>query len=67
MTRKHFEALALALKQTRPDYSTFPAGAIDQWRADVRAIAEVLLAHNPRLTTRGFYAACGYEIEGAKS
>lgn len=63
MTRMHFEALALALKESKPeatDISNSRARAILQWRADVRAIASVLIAHNPRFDTR-FYAACGYE------
>ncbi len=71
MTKRHFEALAAALKGTKPppltrnrDGSPADIDTIkdSQWRSDVRAIAEVLLAHNPRFDTR-FYAACGYEIE----
>lgn len=73
MTRKHFEALAAALRLSKPDQPTnngpdsrkwdWPTWeALSQWRADVRAIASVLLAHNPRFDTR-FYAACGYEAQ----
>ncbi len=72
MSRKHFEALALALKDAKP-VEIIEGGPADtklmrnaysnsvaQWRTDVRAIAAVLLAHNPRFDTR-FYTACGYE------
>ena len=75
MTRKHFEALALALKNARPREAeadpTWFAYSMRQWRADVRAIAEVLLAHMPEhkegFINAQFHAACGYETEGAKS
>ncbi len=64
MTKRHFEALAAALKGSRPiepiGNVTVARFAMDQWRADVRAIASVLLAHNPRFDAR-FYEACGYE------
>lgn len=63
MTKQHFEAIALALKESKPAALTkgqlHPAFMV-QWRSDVRAIAGILLAHNPRFDTR-FYAACGYE------
>ena len=59
MTKRHFEAIAAALKGSKPT-DTAPDSWVVQWRADVRAIASVLLAHNPRFDAR-FYAACGYE------
>ena len=75
MTKRHFEALAAALNESRPILDGPARGAnlawykaaITQWRSDVRAIASVLIAHNPRFDTR-FYAACGYDTtEGAQS
>ena len=72
MTKRHFEAIAAALKESRPTRSPVPNSAPYyealrcQWRADVRAIAGVLLAHNPRFDTR-FYAACGYETTEAET
>lgn len=69
MTRKHFEALAAALKDSKPEptqycHHTSPPGPqLEQWRADVRAIAAVCIAHNPRFDTR-FFEACGYELSG---
>ena len=66
MTKRHFEAIAAALKEAKPvldmrgeDLEWFNA-ALPQWRSDVRAIASVLLAHIPRFDAR-FYEACGYE------
>lgn len=65
MTRKHFEALAAALKDSKPDGNgevVHPI-ALTQWRADVRAIALVCHAYNHQFSTRRFYDACGYESE----
>ncbi len=72
MTRKHFEALAAALWNSKP-VEIIVGGPADtklmrnaysnslaQWQADVRAIASVCIVYNPRFDTR-FYAACGYE------
>jgi len=73
MTKQQFEALAAALKRSRPggmdpdcSESDFNAqqAAMDQWRADVRAIARVeIVCMFPRDTRfyAGFYAACGYD------
>lgn len=71
MTRKHFEALALALKNSKP-VEIIEGGPADtrlmrnaysnsiaQWRADVRAIRQVVFDYS----LHGFYIACGYELE----
>ena len=63
MTKRHFEAIAAALLTSRPEHEDVDFAHVNQmsqWRSDVRAIAEVLLAHNPRFDAR-FYEACGYE------
>ncbi len=62
MTKRHLEAIAEALLKSKPDGSEPEDGLkTEQWRSDVRAIASVLLAHNPRFDAR-FYEACGYEL-----
>ncbi len=61
MTCKHFEAIAAALKNSKPpEPSKYYPITMSQWRADVRAIAAI--AHHPRFGFDShFYAACGYE------
>ena len=74
MTRQHFEAIALALKGSKPidedghDVANdhYEQGRMDQWRTDVRAIAGILRASNPRFDAR-FYAACDYETTEAET
>lgn len=69
MTRKHFEALAAALKDSKPSkpdpestwsYSQY-RDALAQWRIDVRAIVSACLRANDQFDAR-FYAACGYKL-----
>lgn len=71
MTRKHFEALAAALKDSKPDKPNSAMeqwavndllGRMSQWRADVRAIADVCLDYNLLFNDAKFYTACGYEL-----
>lgn len=68
MTRKHFKALAAALKDSKPeppniddthDWASYRE-AHAQWRTDIRAIAAVFLVHNPRFDDGLFRAACGH-------
>ena len=78
MTRKHFEALALALKSCKPVEIIYGGpmdtklmrnayiNSVSQWRADVRAIAATCVTQNARFDTH-FYAACGYETQEANS
>ncbi len=64
MTRKHFEALAQSLRFARPDRgeeSPAPTPAVAQWRADVRAVADVLAGSNGRFDRGRFYRAAGME------
>ena len=66
MTRKHFEALALALKSTRPDYFHEHMDAsdlitmVEAWRATVRAVRDALIDSNPRFDEHRFMNACDY-------
>lgn len=52
MTKKHFIALADYLRGTKPDQSTWDgsgemiAGRLDQWEADVQAIARFCKSQN---------------------
>jgi len=55
MSRKHFKALAEALKACRPGASIY----LDQWRNDVEAIADVCQISNPRFKRQTFKEACG--------
>lgn len=51
MTKKHFIALADALRGTRPDMEDNHAPhllARQQWRDDVRAVADFCQAQSPR-------------------
>ena len=58
MTRKHFTALAEALKRERPNGCV--ASSV-QWIAEVRAIADVCRSFNPGFDRERFYAACGFQ------
>ena len=67
MTRKHYIALAEALRTERPfedgeDYfrhSEWRKGASDEWHTIVLRIASVLAADNPRFDKQRFGRACG--------
>jgi hypothetical protein len=66
MSRKHFEAVAWALLQQRPDDKYAPSrdwanGQREQWEHDVRAMADVLAGTNGRFDRGRFYRAAGYE------
>ena len=75
MTKRHFEALAVALKESKPvdgkDYPDTHDGRhaflahLFQWRADVRAIAVAGMPTAPTSDKGKFLArfeeACGYE------
>ena len=58
MTRKHFEALAAALRNSHiegdPSY-------IDQWIVDCQAVAEICARFNPNFDRARFLAACGVQ------
>lgn len=65
MTRKHFEALAAALRSIRPqverraDQGAYNVGCCDQWNSDVSRIATVCEQANDRFDRRKFIQACG--------
>jgi hypothetical protein len=70
MTRKDFEAIAVALKAAQPDrgnryaprtLQTKGAAARTQWERDVDAVAAVFAAGNPRFDLARFRRACGWE------
>ena len=60
MTRKHFKALAEALKNVQPAEINSPIGR--QWERDTNVIAEVLARFNSRFDQQRFVKACGYGI-----
>lgn len=66
MSRKHYVAIADALRFEHLGIDTLRAdGAtrLDQYRRDVKAIADVLAADNGRFDRGRFYRACG--LDGA--
>lgn len=56
MTRKHYVLLARALAHVQP-MDEEPI-SFQQWADDVRAIADVLAADNPRFDRQRFLFAC---------
>jgi hypothetical protein len=67
MTRQHFEAIAAALYETRPDsQGQLPSARtfrIHQWGKDVKRIADVLAQSNSGFKRERFYDACGFDAE----
>ena len=60
MTKKHFEALALELKDCKPKGTDKQAESfIEQWRRDCLAVAQVCSQFNPRFDWGYFLEACG--------
>jgi len=59
MTRKHFEALAAALKDRKP-MGTIPY-TTDQWELDCEGMASVCARFNPNFDRARFLKACGVE------
>jgi hypothetical protein len=57
MTRKHFEALAQALKSERPSVGW--TNKYIQWAQDVKAIADVCADFNGAFDHDRFFVACG--------
>jgi hypothetical protein len=62
-TKKTFEAVAAALAESRDAFNGSD-GMLVQWNEDVRVIADVFAADNPRFDRARFYRACGVTGEG---
>ena len=66
MSKKHFEALAAALKAQRPDsdncFQENRAAFLMQWQADTKATADVCARFNPNFDRKRFLQACGVEV-----
>ena len=60
MTRKHFNAIADALRFSRPDFSTV---AHEQWEKDCSAMADACRSFNGQFDRGRFLRACGVEAE----
>lgn len=66
MTKKHFEALASALRQTMPyrygvtriDDESYFLTELAQWKRDVEHIASVCQSSNSNFDYKRFIAAC---------
>ena len=58
MSKKHFKALAEALKYEKPSVNWCP-NKMAQWINDVRAIADVCASANPNFDREKFYIASG--------
>jgi hypothetical protein len=68
MTRKHFEALAAALKAAQRDPELVPDDAPvdtqyadDKWLDAVYAVTDVCASFNPNFDRARFLKACGVE------
>lgn len=69
MAKKHFEAIAEALKARKPNDNKdvwegeedYFNGLISQWRGDCEAMADVLAEFNDQFDRARFLAACGVE------
>jgi hypothetical protein len=60
MSRKHFKALAEALKAEKPG-ANWSANKHVQWQLDVNAIAATCARFNGNFKRERFLAACGLE------
>jgi len=64
VTRKHFQALADALKWARPENGwehPAPSPYVAQWQADIRAVGDACYAANGRFDRGRFERACGMD------
>ena len=61
MTKKHFEALAAALKQAGQEYGDSATYHKGQWRRDVEMVALTCMSFNPNFDRARFLKACGVE------
>jgi hypothetical protein len=68
MSKKHFVALAQALKFERPAATgneTHDRAARQSWRACVKAVADVSQRANVAFDRDRFYTACGFTEAGS--
>ena len=61
MTKKHFKAIAEALKDMKPSYTMLDCPEFQQWQRDVVAMERVCSKFNPNFNNLRFLAACGLE------
>lgn len=70
MTRKHFEAIASALRNAKPSAASDDMdheciernfGAAQQWHQDVKAMADTLGRFNGQFDRERFNRACGLD------
>jgi hypothetical protein len=61
MSRKDYELIAEAFRDTRPMDNASDPNLWNQWRADVNRIARALRGTNPRFDTARFVTACNRE------
>ena len=61
LTKKHFDALAAALSNTRPGVGSKSSLLDWQWKSDVGTVANVCARFNPNFDRARFLAACGVE------
>ena len=68
MTRKHFKLLADALKAEKPasHWDSNKAGAMVQWKRDVKAVANACKRANPNFDFEQFYTACDCNLNDFK-
>lgn len=59
MSKKHFRALAEALRAERPDAEAL-ASTFAQWQRDVEAVVRVCRGSSVRFDSERFLEACGY-------
>ena len=60
MQKRHFEAIATALKAQKPA-DHWDANKRVQWALDVKAVAQAISAFNPLFRMGQFMRACGIE------
>ena len=60
MSKKHFEALAAAMRDARVRVAAEPCGLLGAVDKVVEEVAAACAASNPRFDKGRFLAACGY-------
>lgn len=67
MSRKHFIALAEALKEAQPQGETYSAKEWSAWRVLVRRIAGVCQGASDNFNSSRFYNACAGDNTAART